>query len=250
MYTNWFIIIYIPMKPSNILFFDIETVSDAKSYMDLSPDMQGHRDHKMKYELTKTENEWRIAADMYTEKAGIYAEFGRIVCISVWYMAKDTEWSSDIRVKSFAWDDEKKLLEDFFELLNWHYHTPYSDYKCTQIQDALCGHNIKEFDVPYVCRRALIHGLTLPAILQIQGKKPRQTAHLLDTMQMWKFGDYKHYTKLSLMCHLFGIPTPKDDITWSDVTRVYREEEWGLERITTYCEKDVVATAALWEKLS
>ena len=237
------------MNNPNILFFDIETVSGVDHYDKLNPSMQEHRDHKMSYELTKPEHTWRTAKDIYLTKSGIYAEFGKIVCISVWYRAVDETWSSDIRVRSYAWDDEKKLLEDFFALLNWHYNSPYTGYKNSVVKDALCGHNIKEFDVPYVCRRSLIHGLQLPVILQIQGKKPRETAHLLDTMQMWKFWDYKHYTKLSLMCELFGIPTPKDDITWADVTKVYREEQWWIERITTYCEKDVIATAKLYEKL-
>jgi len=238
------------MNIPNILFFDIETVSGKRSYMDLSPEMQEHRDHKMKYETSKSENEWLSAQDLYTVKAGIFAEFGKIICISVWFKVKNNDtWNHEIRIKSFSGDDEKKLLEDFFELLNWHYRTPYTDYKCTQIKDALCGHNIKEFDVPYVCRRALIHRLSLPVILQVQGKKPWELAHLIDTMAMWKFGDYKHYTKLSLMCSLFDIPTPKDDITWADVTRVYREEEGWLVRIQKYCEKDVKATNLLWEKL-
>ena len=140
-------------------------------------------------------------------------------------------------MKTFDHSDEETLLKQFFDLLN------DSTGKFT----LLCGHNAKEFDFPYICRRALINGLKLPELLNIAGRKPWEIAHL-DTMELWKFGDYKAYTSLPLLCHVFGIPTPKDDISGADVARVYYEEK-DLPRISKYCEKDVVALIQLFLKM-
>jgi DNA polymerase elongation subunit (family B) len=147
----------------------------------------------------------------------------------------------EIRMKSFFHDDEETLLRQFVKLIEEHFNSPYH---------LLCGHNAKEFDIPFICRRMLIHGMKLPSILDIAGKKPWEIAHL-DTMELWKFGDYKAYTSLALLCHIFNIPTPKDDISGADVARVYYENEKGeyptsLERIKVYCEKDVVALIQLF----
>ncbi|MGK0390221.1 MAG: DNA polymerase elongation subunit (family B) [Maribacter sp.] len=221
---------------SNILFFDIETVSGHKDYDSMPETLQKLWAQKARavlkiYDRPLEEEEVISAYD----SAGIYAEFGQIVCISVGFLSKN-ENGLGIRVKSYANRDEKILLEDFAKLLDQYYNNPNKHY--------ICGHNIKEFDIPYTCRRMLIHGLKLPRLLDIYGKKPWDLNYFLDTMILWKFGDYKAYTKLSLLTYIFGIPTPKDDIDGSEVGRVFWEDD-DLERIAVYCEKDVVATAQL-----
>ena len=145
-----------------------------------------------------------------------------------------------MRLKSFANHMESGLLDDFSELLNKHFSNPE--------KFAICGHNIKEFDVPYICRRMLINQLPLPRMIDIAGKKPWETKHFLDTLEMWKFGDIKNYTSLRLLTAVFDIPSPKDDMDGSDVAGVYWEER-DLDRIATYCEKDVLATVQLYLRL-
>jgi len=224
---------------TKVLFLDIETVSGAATYDDL--------DDNFKYlwglkapgvlkrygeELTEEEN-----AASYIDKAAIYAEFGKIVCISVGAVYRDKDKRLKIRLKSFANRDEKILLQDFNAMLDQY----YGDVK----RQFICGHNIKEFDVPYMCRRIVVNQLPLPKMLQITGKKPWELDHLLDTMTLWKFGDYKSYTSLKLLAGVLGFPTPKDDIDGSQVGRVFWEDD-DLARIATYCEKDVLATAQLF----
>ena len=142
----------------------------------------------------------------------------------------------NLRLKSFANDDETQLLQDFTQLVDQYYNNPNKHY--------FCGHNIREFDIPYVCRRMIINQLPLPRSLNIAGKKPWETKHLLDTLELWKFGDYKHYTSLNLLTNVFGIPSPKDDIDGSEVGKVYWNEK-DLNRIAEYCEKDVLAVVQL-----
>lgn len=216
-----------------ILFLDIETVPGVWKFSDLdekSADLYLSK-NKFIQERDKLSNE-----EIY-EKAGVFAEFGKIVCISCGIVA-DKSTGKEIRLKSFYGDDEKQLLLDFAQMLNNHYNTPYH---------ILCGHNAKEFDFPYIARRMLINGVDLPETLDIAGKKPWEIAHL-DTMELWKFGDFKHYTSLSLLCNIFNIPTPKDDISGADVGRVYYEEN-DLERIVAYCHKDVVALIQVFLKM-
>lgn len=216
---------------NKVLFLDIETVSQQASFQDLSPKAQTLWEKKARF-LTKEDE---TAEEVYG-KAGIYAEFGKIVCISVGFV-REQYGEKQIRVKSFYGDDEKDLLIEFAALLHGHYNSPYH---------ILCGHNAKEFDFPYIARRMVIHQLNLPFALQIAGKKPWEIPHL-DTMELWKFGDYKHFTSLELLAHVFDIPTPKDDIDGSQVGSVYWQEN-DLERIKNYCEKDVVTLIRLFMK--
>jgi uncharacterized protein YprB with RNaseH-like and TPR domain len=221
------------LQLEKFLFLDIETVPQAYHFEDL--------DDKSKV-LFEAKNRFQISPEksieqIFEERGGILAEFGKIVCISVGMLHEGSQGKS-IRLKSFYHDDEETLLKQFKRLLEDHYNTPYH---------VLCGHNSKEFDIPYICRRMLINGLALPSILQISGKKPWEINHI-DTMELWKFGDYKSYTSLSLLCHVMGIPTPKDDISGADVARVYYEEQ-DLQRIMIYCEKDVVALIQLYLRL-
>ena len=221
----------IPLE--KILFLDIETVPQVYQFQDLDEKGQSLFEQKNRFQVGPEKG----IDQVYNERGGILAEFGKIVCISVG-MVHDSGQGRAIRLKSFYHDDEETLLKQFKRLLEEHYNTPYH---------LLCGHNAKEFDIPYICRRMLINGIALPSILQIAGKKPWEINHL-DTLELWKFGDYKSFTSLSLLCHVFQIPTPKDDITGADVARVYFEEK-NLERIMIYCEKDVVALIQLFLRL-
>jgi DNA polymerase elongation subunit (family B) len=209
-----------------VLFLDIETVPAYPTYSKAPKRLQSLWDKKAKL-LIKDEKE--TAKSIYP-RAGIYAEFGKIVCISVAFLRNE-----QLYVKSFFSDDEKVLLEDFAELLNHHYNRP---------NHLLCGHNAKEFDFPYIARRMLINRIKLPSILDMAGKKPWEIRHL-DTMELWKFGDFKNYTSLDLLTAIFNIPTPKDDIDGSEVWSVYWKDK-DLERIKTYCEKDTIAVVQIF----
>ncbi len=223
---------------TNVLFLDIETVSGFPDYASLNDDFKKLWHLKTKTILRRYEDEIleEEVARTYEEKAGIYAEFGKIVCISVGILRKDKEGKLNVRLKSYADKDEKKLLEDFSELLAKFYNNTNKHF--------MCGHNLREFDVPYMCRRMLIHQLPLPEMLDIAGKKPWETKHLLDTLELWKFGDYKNYTSLKLLAAVFGFPSPKDDIDGSEVGGVFWNED-DLPRISKYCEKDVLAVVQL-----
>ncbi len=215
----------------HIMFIDIETVPLCQSYDMLSDDYKKFWDRKSSFFRAETET----AGDVY-QRAGIYAEFGKIVCISVGLIV-ERDGAKIFRQKSFADDDEKALLIDFAKMI--------SDFS-PKGDKVFCGHNIREFDMPYISRRMILHGIALPPMLDLQGKKPWDVHHI-DTLDLWKFGDYKNYTSLDLLAHLFDIPTPKDDIDGSQVARVYYEEN-DLNRIVTYCEKDVLTVARLYLK--
>jgi DNA polymerase elongation subunit (family B) len=214
-----------------ILFLDIETVPQTYNYQDLDETARTLFEGKNRMKIT----EEKPAEMVYKDLGGIQSEFGKIICISVG-MVKDSSTGRTLRVKSFAHDDEHTLLSQFKRLLDDHYKNAI-----------LCGHNAKEFDFPYICRRMLINGISLPLALDIAGKKPWEIRHL-DTMELWKFGDYKSYTSLELLASLFGIPTPKDDIDGSMVADVYYREK-DLQRIVQYCLKDVVTLAQLFLKM-
>lgn len=214
----------------DILFIDIETVPQKAEYGELPEHFQQLWDKKSKY--FREENQ--EAADVY-ERAGIYAEFGKIICISAGLIIQKNG-ERFYRVKSYYDDDEKKLLLAFNNMLDKFTAKPGRK---------VCAHNGLEFDYPYIARRTLINGLRLPKILDISGAKPWEIKdRLLDTLHLWKFGDYKNYTSLDLLCAVFSIPTPKDDIDGSQVAMVYYQEG-NLDRIIKYCEKDTLALANL-----
>ena len=212
----------------NILFLDIETVPEVENYSDLSEEKQELFDLKTQYQRKD-----EITPSEFYERAGIWAEFGKIVCISVGFFSNFNSTSRAFRVTSF-FGEEVKILNDFKNLLKNHFNKP---------QHLLCGHNGKEFDFPYIARRMIIHQIALPEKLNLFGKKPWEIPHL-DTMELWKFGDYKHYTSLKLLTSILKIPSPKDDISGSEVGEVYYKEE-NIDRIVRYCEKDTVAVAQL-----
>lgn len=219
----------IPLQ--NILFLDIETVPELEDYEQLNDALKALWEKKTAYQRRD-----EYSPEDFYQRAGIWAEFGKIICISVGYFAFHQD-QRNFRVTSFS-GDEKQILIDFGKLLNDYFNGP---------QHLLCGHNGKEFDFPYIARRMLIHGIKLPEKLNMFGKKPWEIPHL-DTMELWRFGDYKHFTSLALLTHVLSIPTPKDDIDGSQVAEVYYKEK-NLERIVEYCEKDTVAVAQVFLRL-
>lgn len=210
-----------------ILFLDIETVPEKATFDELSETEKELFAAKTEYQRTEDQS----LASFY-ERAGIWAEFGKIVCISVGFFNLMSN-QREFRIKSF-YGQEEELLMAFKTLLENHF---------SQAAHLLCAHNGKEFDFPYIARRMIIKGINLPAKLDLFNKKPWEVPHL-DTLHLWRFGDYKHYISLFLMAHVLGIPTPKDDIDGSQVARVYYEEK-NIDRIITYCEKDVITIAQI-----
>ena len=208
---------------------DIETVPCSPSFDDLDTTFQALWAEKTAWQR----KEEYTPAEFYKLKAGVMAEFAKIICISVGYLFVEKN-ENHFRIKSFYGDDEKQIITDFNKLLNSQF---------SKKQHQLCAHNGKEFDFPFIARRTLINGLKLPVLLDIAGKKPWEVNHL-DTMELWKFGDYKHYTSIELLAALFNIPTPKDDIDRSQVAGVYWNDK-DLERIKKYCQKDTLTVAQL-----
>ena len=211
----------------NILFLDIETVPEAENFSELSDEKQQLFALKTKYQRKD-----EFSAEEFYERAGIWAEFGKVICISVGFFA-DVDGRRAFRVKSLS-GNEKELLKSFKKLLEEHFNKP---------QHLLCAHNGKEFDFPYIARRMIINKIDLPSKLNLFGKKPWEVAHL-DTMDLWKFGDYKHYTSLRLLTNILDIPSPKDEIDGGDVANVFYKEN-NLQKIIDYCEKDTIAVAQL-----
>ncbi len=213
------------VRLENILFLDIETVSEQKHFGLLDDETQELFALKTQYQRKDD-----YAPDEFYDRAGIWAEFGKIVCLSAGYFT----FRGDIRhfrVTSFC-GEETQILRDFSNLLNNHFNQP---------QHVMCGHNAKEFDFPFIARRMIINNIAIPPKLNLFGKKPWEVPHL-DTMELWKFGDYKSFTSLKLLTKILGIPSPKGDIDGSQVGQVYHIEK-DIDRIVTYCEKDVIAVA-------
>jgi 3'-5' exonuclease len=213
----------------NLLFIDIETVPCFQSF-ELLPD-----EFKILWadKISKIVPENLSPEDSYLLRAGILAEFGKIVCISVGYFYEDANKNVCFKVKSICYDDEKEILQNFIQITN-SFHKPNNRFQ-------FAGHNIREFDIPYICRRLIINNIPLPLYLQIHGAKPWEI-EMVDTLQWWKFGDYKNYISLNLLANVLNIPTSKGDMDGSKVREVYYIEK-NLERISTYCEKDVIVVA-------
>lgn len=221
---------------NNILFIDIETVSQYEHFEKL-PDKWKELWAKKADSLLRNNKDEATPQSIY-ERAAIYSEFGKIICISCGIIQGSGE-SKTMIIKSFYGDDEKKILGGFCDMLNkW---TPGS-------QKYLCAHNGKEFDFPYLCRRMVINNECIPELLSISGKRPWEINHL-DTMELWRFGDYKSFTSLNLLAHVLDIPTSKDDIDGSMVGSVYWKEK-NLERIVHYCQKDVITMAQVYLRLN
>ncbi len=219
----------------DILFLDIETVPEVANFKELSEEKQELFALKTAYQRSKDENE--ISPEDFYDNAGIWAEFGKIICISVGYLNIKKQ-EKEFRTRSFI-GEEKKLLVEFSVFLTRYFNEP---------KHLLCAHNGKEFDFPYIARRMVIQQVALPKILNLFGRKPWEVQHL-DTMELWKFGDYKHYTSIKLLTEILGIPSPKDDIDGSMVRHTYYNEQ-AIEKIKIYCEKDVVAVVQILLRLN
>lgn len=215
----------------HILFIDVETVPQYPDYAALPDSKKKFWDYKASL-LSKTEEQ---TSDKLYERAGIYSEFGKIICISSGYL-KTKESGYEMIIKSYYSNDESSLLKNFSDMISKLSSSWY-----------MCAHNGKEFDFPYICRRLLINGLNIPSLFDLAGKKPWEIKHI-DTMELWKFGDYKSFVSLDLLADIFEIPSPKDDMDGSKVYEVYYKEN-NLERIKTYCEKDVLTLAKVFLKL-
>lgn len=216
---------------NNILFLDIETVPEEENFNSLDAEMQSLWDLKTHYQRKDD-----FSAEEFYERAGIWAEFGKIICISVGFFTVKGD-IRNFRVTSF-FGEEKKILKDFSNLINNHFNQP---------QHLMCGHNSKEFDIPFIARRMIINQMPIPDKLNLFGKKPWEIPHL-DTLELWKFGDYKHFTSLKLLTKILGVPSPKGDIDGSHVAHVFYVEK-DIDRIVTYCEKDTIAVAQVFLRL-
>ena len=221
------------IRIEDLIVIDIETASCFPAFANMDHTWQ----ELWKEKTAKTLPENISAEEFYPMRAGVMAEFSKIVCISIGYFIKEPHLK--MRVKSFCGDDEKKILADFLQTVT----------KIESFNNRWCfaGHNIKEFDIPFICRRLLINALTIPGYLNFQNMKPWET-NIVDTFQYWRFGDYKNYTSLKLLAATMGIPSPKDDIDGSMVGELFHvadpeQKAVNLKRISTYCQKDVVTTA-------
>ncbi len=216
----------------NLLFIDIETVPEYSSFSEMSDTMKEL--WAIKHQALRIENQ--TPEESYLQRAGVFAEFAKVICISLGYFYPGKDKSSRVlRLKSISGNEEKELLNEFVGLIRKSFSDPERFH--------FCGHNIREFDVPFLCRRMLKHRIELPDSLDRSGKRPWETEDV-DTLQLWKFGDYKHYTSLKLLAEVLGLPSPKDEIGGKDVCRVYWQEK-QLARIVEYCQKDVVTVARL-----
>lgn len=225
---------YSSVNIERILFVDIETVPQSAGYDCLSNDMRRLWDKKaaniVRYDSSVDSSS---PAHLYG-RAGIYAEFGKVVCVSAAFIR-----DGKLYVKSYTSHIEGEVLSAFAALVDKYFGTA----ECR-----LCGHNLKEFDLPYLCRRMIVNGVTIPKVMNLMGRKSWDNPHI-DTLDMWKFGDYKHYTSLELLATTMGIPSPKDDIDGSEVAAVYWNDK-DLARIATYCEKDTITVAQLFLKMT
>lgn len=210
-----------------ILFLDVETVPVTYKYADLDKKSKELWDKKWQYSK-------EVAPEKHYEKAGIYAEFAKVVCIGLGFYNR-----KKFRVKSLASGNEKEILILFSELLAQHFNTS---------THLLCAHNGKEFDFPFLCRRFLVNNMPLPKVLQIQGLRPWEVKHI-DTLDLWKFGDVKNYSSLNLLAHVLGIPSPKNELDGSMVSKTFYEEK-DLKKIENYCKKDVITLARIYNRFA
>lgn len=214
--------------PEKILFLDIETVPLVYSYKDLPEIAKELWDKKWQF------NREVPPAEQYL-KAGIYAEFAKVIVIGLGYYHQ-----GKFRVKALASDNERDILLQLSDLMKRYFYDK---------SHLLCAHNGREFDFPFLCRRFLINNLPLPALLQIQGQRPWEVKHIIDTLDLWKFGDLKNYSSLNLLAYVLGIPSPKDDMDGSKVAAVFYEEQ-NLEKIAAYCKKDVITLARVYQRFA
>ncbi len=220
----------------DLIFLDIETVSEKLSFSDLSEKMQ----HLwVKKSIYLKNDDGLSAEELYAERAGIYSEFGKVIVISIGAFYNDKKGKLNLRIKALSNDNEKELLEEFNNTMK---------EKLDEKKITLCAHNGKEFDFPYLARRMVVNRIGIPGFLKLSGKKPWEINHI-DTLELWKFGDRKSFTSLELLTSILDIPSPKEDMDGSMVSKVYYQDN-DLEKIASYCNRDVEATAQLYLRLS
>ncbi|MBL7766232.1 MAG: ribonuclease H-like domain-containing protein [Chitinophagaceae bacterium] len=223
------------ITPENLLLIDIETVPGCRSLEELPERMQ--RLWARKSALIDKDNP--SFEQTYAQRAGIYAEFGKIICIGLGYFIRNGA-DYQLKVKMLSGHDETEMLKEFSAICNKFFSYPERQF---------CGHNIREFDIPYICRRSFIRGVPLPEVLSdLQNKKPWENP-MLDTLQYWKFGEYKNFTSVDLLSAVLDIESPKGDIDGSDVAGVYWKDN-ALDRIVSYCGRDVVTVAQVLMRLN
>jgi len=227
----------------HILFLDVETVSQYKEFDQLDTHGRHLWQQKIGFMARRDDHAWEADdfAQSYTDKAAIYAEFGKIIVISAGIISHAEATGPTLRIKSFYGHDEKEILEKFAQIMDKNFNDPNVH--------VLCGHNIREFDIPYLCRRMTINQVPLPHLFNITGKKPWEVKYIADTLELWKFGDHKNYTSLDLLAYTLGIPSPKEQMDGSKVGHAYWHED-HLEQIRQYCERDVLTTAQVYLKLN
>ncbi|MDI1353635.1 MAG: ribonuclease H-like domain-containing protein [bacterium] len=213
------------MDIEKILFIDIETAPIVYHYNELDEITKDLWNKKWQYNK-------EVSPEIQYNKAGIYAEFAKVICIGFGYYKRGKYY-----LGAFSGPNEEVLLNQLSEFVSSNFGTD---------NHVLCAHNGKEFDFPFLCRRYLINQLLLPKILQIQGKKPWEIKHI-DTMELWKFGDFKNFSSLNLLAHIFGIPSPKDDMDGSMVAKTFYEDN-DLARIEKYCKKDVTTLTRVYNR--
>lgn len=238
-----------------VLFLDVETVSQQPQFDQLDPQGRKLWQQKIGFMARRDDHEWMETdyAETYKDKAAIYAEFGKIIVISAGIIHEsEAAIPSDpsemgkqkqltLRIKSFFGHDEREVLLQFAAVLDKNFNDPN--------QHILCGHNIREFDIPYLCRRMTAHQIPLPVLFNITGKKPWEVKYIADTLEMWKYGDHKNYTSLDLLAYTLGIPSPKEQMDGSRVGHAYWEEH-AIEEIKRYCERDVLTVARVYLRLN
>lgn len=226
---------------SEILFLDIETCAEVPSYEDLNLQKQSFWDQKCIHLKQPKDIDFGTSESFfYKKRAGIYAEYSKIICISVGFIDVISQYKSIIFTKSYFNNDEESLLNAFANFLNENETNPAFAY--------LCGHNIKEFDIPFICRRMLVNQIKIPRLISISGFKPWQTPQLIDTMELWKFGDYKNYISLDLMCSIFNIESPKCKMSGDKIHDAYWVDN-DMNSIIAYCENDVYTVAQVFVRL-
>ena len=170
------------------------------------------------------EEELQKMNDVYEKRSALVPEFAKIVCVSMAFMTKD-----GIKQQTFSNHDEKQLLFDVRDLLD----------RCHKLDFYLCGHNLKNFDIPMLAKRMIINGIMPSKILPSYDTKPWEVK-AIDTKEIWQYGAYTSIGSLDLVCSTMGIDTPKDGpIHGGNVHEVYWNNQSRLDEISEYCEKDV-----------
>lgn len=231
-------------------FVDTETIPGYKDFNDMPEELARMYERKFGHELANNDpDKFDNFEDHYRARAALYPEFGKIVCLVIGVIfVDDKDKQEKLKLKTLCGRHEDKLLAEAAPIIDKF--------------DSLVGHNSKEFDFPYLCKRFYVHGIQLPQILNIAGKKPWEVS-LIDTMELWRFGSFKGSTSLELFAHCLGLPSPKQDMTGADVAKVYYEmfdhmkdgelpfeaESAAIQKIGKYCQGDVVTLANCYRKL-